>query len=181
MSPLPSPVAPFASSHQAGSNSPLSPVSGSPDRTLLFNTAVDFNDVDPLELARQLTLLDQDKFSLIRALDLIRRLLEGHSERTHRVAEFIDWFNRVSGLVSSEICKQPETKKRAKLIELFATTAIECRRLRNINSAMAILSGLNNSAVRRLKQTWSMVPVRVLEELHEVNMRINANAETVGT
>jgi len=83
----------------------------------------------------------------------------------------VDWFNKVSYFTATEICVQPELKKRARLIEMFIGVADECRNVANFSSLMAVLSGLNNSAVRRLKKTWDLVSqkhVDVLAQLEEL-------------
>ena len=67
-----------------------------------------------------------------------------------------------------QICKQADQKRRVKLIESFIAVAYECRKLRNLNTAMAIVAGLNNSAVRRLKRTWALVSAKSNELLYEV-------------
>lgn len=67
-----------------------------------------------------------------------------------------------------KICVQPNVKKRANIADNFIKAAKELLRLRNYNSAMAILSGLSNASVRRLKKTWAIVPPKSMETLQQI-------------
>lgn len=49
-----------------------------------------------------------------------------------------------------------DLKKRVAMIKQFVQLAEACRNLRNFNALMAVLGGLNNAAVRRLKLTWAV-------------------------
>jgi len=50
----------------------------------------------------------------------------------------------------------------------------ECRKLRNYNGTMAIISGLSNASVRRLKKTWAAISPKHLEELKECEELMSA-------
>jgi hypothetical protein len=51
-----------------------------------------------------------------------------------------------------------DIKKRVTMVKRFVKLAEVCRDLRNFSTLMAVLAGLNNSAVRRLKLTWQVRP-----------------------
>lgn len=124
--------------------------------------------MDPVEFAHQLTLVDYEKFCAIHPVEFVCRLWEGNSEKTRHLQSMVEWFNTISYFVATEICVQPELKKRVRLLENFIRVAIECRRIRNLNATMSIISGLNNSAVRRLRKTWLAVNPKLLESLKEL-------------
>lgn len=138
-------------------------------------TRLEFFILDPVEFARQLTIVDSEKFRMIHPVEFMIRLWEGNSEATKNLTDMIQWFNLISYFTATEICIQPELKKREKLVVNFIKVAHECLKIRNFNATMAVLSGLNNSAVRRLKKTWSLVPPKILEILKMVEDAISSD------
>ena len=59
-------------------------------------------------------------------------------KKTSNIEAYVEWFNRLSYLVATEICVSDKKRNRAKLLEFFMDAAAECRRLNNFNSYMAI-------------------------------------------
>jgi hypothetical protein len=51
---------------------------------------------------------------------------------------------------------QKDVKMRGKMLKKFIKIASECEQINNFNTCMAILSGLNNVAVQRLKSLWDV-------------------------
>ncbi|CAG0892664.1 unnamed protein product [Cyprideis torosa] len=128
----------------------------------------------PLDLAQQLTLVELRRLvyvgpeeivyclwrdptiSLPKALE--KELAIAHANiRMANLEFYVDWFNRLSYLVASEICQYQRKRHRAKAIEYWIQVARECFNLGNFNSLMAILSGLSLGPVSRLKKTWTRV------------------------
>ena len=63
-------------------------------------------------------------------------------------------FNRVSSWVVTQICTTITLEERVRKLEKLISLCDELFQLQNYNGTMEILSGLNNSAVRRMKATW---------------------------
>ncbi|XP_045140072.1 ras-GEF domain-containing family member 1B isoform X2 [Echinops telfairi] len=78
-------------------------------------------------------------------------------KKTRNLEAYVEWFNRLSYLVATEICMPVKKKHRARMIEYFIDVARECFNIGNFNSLMAIISGMNMSPVSRLKKTWAKV------------------------
>ena len=135
---------------------------------------VDFFTVDPREFAYQLTLTDYDKFHRILPSEFVARLWEGVTPASKNLTEMIDFFNRMSYFTATTICVQPNLKTRARILETFIRALKECRRIRNFNGAMAILSGLSTASVRRLKKTWAAISPKHTEELTEIEVTMSA-------
>ena len=66
-------------------------------------------------------------------------------KKTSNIEAYVEWFNRLSYLVATEICVSDKKRNRAKLLEFFLDTAAECRKLNNFNSFMAI-SGMSHDS-----------------------------------
>ncbi|KAL7990285.1 hypothetical protein Chor_013715 [Crotalus horridus] len=143
---------------------------------------------DPLVLAQQLTHIE---------------LCRSDVTKTYNLEAYDNWFNCLSMLVATEICKAKEElnslpnpekfhekqnsscgssdnvvkkKQRTRIMEFFIDVARECFNIGNFNSMMAIISGMNLSPVARLKKTWSKVKTAkfdVLEKFWEISRQIH--------
>uniref|UniRef100_G3WDL9 RasGEF domain family member 1A n=1 Tax=Sarcophilus harrisii TaxID=9305 RepID=G3WDL9_SARHA len=122
---------------------------------------------DPLILAQQLTHVELERVSNIYPEDLMQIVshmdsLDNHKCRgdvtkTYTLEAYDNWFNCLSMLVATEICRVVKKKQRTRMVEFFIDVARECFNIGNFNSMMAIISGMNLSPVARLKKTWSKV------------------------
>ena len=77
----------------------------------------------------------------------------------------------MSLFVGRSIVSVEDMTKRAQTLGRFIKIAYECLKLSNLNSAMAIVSGLQNHPVYRLKCTWARLQDKywdLWEELKDV-------------
>ncbi|RKO94654.1 ras guanine nucleotide exchange factor domain-containing protein, partial [Blyttiomyces helicus] len=152
---------------------PHSPVLQPPPRS----PKLEFADFEAKELAMQLTSLEHKRF---RSFHHVAPLLQLWGDRedpiiakeTKRIDDIVSSFNQISYWVATEVCTQPELRSRARVLEKCIQLAKECRRLNNFNSTMAIVSGLNLSAVGRLKDTWEAQPKRQ-KNLQDLELLLN--------
>ncbi|KAF7655506.1 hypothetical protein LDENG_00054970 [Lucifuga dentata] len=139
---------------------------------------------DPFILAQQLTHIELDRLSFIGPEEFIQTFamkdpLENHKgffrkRKTSNLEAYVNWFNRLSYLVATEICMPMKKKHRARIIEFFIDVAQECFNIGNFNSLMAIITGMNMSPVARLKKTWSKVNTDKFEILeHQMDPSSN--------
>ncbi len=123
-------------------------------------TSFDVLDLAPLELARQITLVQHGLFAQIDARELLQDAWtgpEGATKASH-VCACISNFNHLCGWISSLIVTTPPMIPRIALIHRFIDVAKCCLDLQNYNGAMAILGGLLSNPVHRLKEDWEAVP-----------------------
>ena len=78
-------------------------------------------------------------------------------EKTTNLEAYISWFNRLSFLIASSVCRHRRKKYGAQTIEFWIEVARECVNIGNFNSMMGIISGLNMTPVSRLKRTWAKI------------------------
>ncbi|OXB72091.1 UNVERIFIED_CONTAM: hypothetical protein H355_008595 [Colinus virginianus] len=119
------------------------------------------------EIAHRITQCDEERVSNIYPEDLMQIVshmdsLDNHKCRgdvtkTYNLEAYDNWFNCLSMLVATEICRVVKKKQRTRMVEFFIDVARECFNIGNFNSMMAIISGMNLSPVARLKKTWSKV------------------------
>ncbi|KAI4898397.1 hypothetical protein NFI96_002298 [Prochilodus magdalenae] len=123
---------------------------------------------DPFTLAQQLTHIELERLSYIGPEEFVQAFVQkdpldnekscfSDHKKTSNLEAYVEWFNRLSYLVATEICMPVKKKHRARVIEFFIDVARECFNIGNFNSLMAIISGMNMSPVSRLKKTWGKV------------------------
>lgn len=116
----------------------------------------------PLHLSHQLTHIELERLYHIGPEEFVQAFAKDNSlespsikntiKKTKNLECYIQWFNRLSFFVASEIVRQNKKKQRVRIIEFWIETARECFNIGNFNSLMAIIAGLNMSPVLRLKK-----------------------------
>lgn len=138
-------------------------------------------DIDPLELARQLTVREFKLFEMITPFECLTRrqrktkLRHTSIESTRHIDAFIHNSNHLTNWVSYMILKYAETKKRALAIKYFVNVAEFCRQCNNFSSMMAVISALFSATIHRLKKTWAVVPPKTMETLDNMNKLMNSS------
>jgi hypothetical protein len=130
-------------------------------------------DVDPLEIARQIAVLEHELFCRIRSQELIGQKWSKESLRplAPNVMAVIARFNAVSAWTVSAVLQPTEAAVRAALIVRLTTIAHHLKEMRAYGPASAIVGGLLSPAVMRLKRSSELVDstsqalLRTLEQL----------------
>ncbi|XP_077571360.1 ras-GEF domain-containing family member 1B-A [Stigmatopora nigra] len=123
---------------------------------------------DPFTVAQQLTHIELERLSYIGPEEFVQAFVQKDpmdndksrfigQKKVANLEAYVDWFNRLSYLVATEICTPVKKKQRARVMDFFIDVARECFNIGNFNSLMAIISGMNMTPVSRLKKTWSKV------------------------
>ncbi|KAG6336113.1 hypothetical protein ID866_2979 [Astraeus odoratus] len=138
------------------------------------NKRLKLTDVDSLELARQLTIMEGHLYQKIRPMECLQRAREQKTDHNDNIAQVIQTSNKIANWVADTVLSQEDSKKRATLLKHFILVADRCRSLHNYSSMVAIVSGLNSPPIRRLKRTWEQVASRQLTQLHACEMTIDS-------
>ncbi len=81
-----------------------------------------------------------------------------NADNAPSVRACIQHFNRVSLIVIATVIGGTSPEGRAQKIVQWIDIASECRAIKNFSSLKAIISGLQSSAVYRLKRSWQSLP-----------------------
>lgn len=115
--------------------------------------------LSPLDIAKELTLQDFELFRHVDSREYIYNLFEDKNERKSKNLRCVEQTtNKEMFWVINEIVSEDNITRRVKLIKYFLKVAKLCKDFKNYNSMYAIISGLANSSVSRLKGTWERVP-----------------------
>jgi son of sevenless-like protein len=135
-------------------------------------------DIDPIELARQLTLREFNLYSKITKSACIAKVWgkkSGLNESYDSITSFIRASNQLTNFVSYMILRKNESKKRGQVIRYFVQVAEKCRQYNNFSSMTAIISALYSSPIQRLKKTWQYLSPKTSSHLQNMNKLMNSS------
>ncbi|KZV68788.1 ras GEF [Peniophora sp. CONT] len=130
-------------------------------------------EFDPLEVARQVTMMECEIFMKIKANEFLSRSREkkGGSDA---ISAAIETSNKIACWVADAVLTKEDARKRALIVKHFIQIADRCRNMQNFSSMVAIISGLNSPSVRRLKRTWDQISQKFAGMLSACEMTIDS-------
>ncbi|KAJ3356596.1 hypothetical protein GGF32_001442 [Allomyces javanicus] len=130
-----------------------------------------FADVDPLEMARQLTLYEYHLFAAIRPHELLNLdFSKKHQPVALNVKAMVQCSTDISAWVAETVLAEGDAKKRANVIKYWIRVANKCQGLHNYSSLRSILSALDSSTISRLHKTWESLSGKHHETLEEMRV-----------
>ncbi|KAI0766402.1 ras GEF [Trametes elegans] len=140
------------------------------------NRKVKLLDIDPLELARQLTIMEAALYKKIRPMECLQRSREAKPGKTaDNITTIIQLSNRIANWVAESVLAREDSQKRARVVKHFINLADRCRGLQNYSTMTAVISGLNTPPIRRLKRTWEQVNAKIMAQLKICESTIDTN------
>ncbi|KAF2490749.1 ras guanine-nucleotide exchange protein-like protein [Lophium mytilinum] len=126
-------------------------------------------DFDPLELARQITIIESKLFCSIQPSELLAsEWTKKNTKKAVNVRAMSTLSTDLANLVADTILSLEDPKKRAIVIKHWVKISMKCLELNNYDSLMAIICSLNSSMVLRLKRTWECVSMKTKARLEEL-------------
>mmetsp|Transcript_15871 Transcript_15871/g.47673 ORF Transcript_15871/g.47673 Transcript_15871/m.47673 type:complete len:1703 (-) Transcript_15871:102-5210(-) len=129
---------------------------------------VKLKDLSVVEIAEALTLIEFEVFKNITPDEFLQKNFT-KSETSPLLHTCIRRFNQVSLWVTTCILSEEDPKERASLMTKFIDVAEHMREINNFSGIVQITSGLNNSPISRLKNSWKLVSDRKWETLRSLN------------
>ncbi|KAG5941910.1 hypothetical protein E4U53_007315 [Claviceps sorghi] len=126
-------------------------------------------EIEPLELARQLTIKQMSIFCSIMPEELLAsQWMKKGGVDAPNVKAMSALSTDISNMVAETILHYPEIKKRALVIKQWIKVAQQCLELHNYDGLMAIICSLNSSTISRLRKTWDAISSRRKEMLRHL-------------
>jgi hypothetical protein len=129
---------------------------------------------DLLEIARQWTLLDHEKYLSISLASYFNCewSLPRHQQSylTLPIRSFIDQFNAQSCWITESLILTTNMEKRLQLYVKYIELAGYLEELNNFNGVMAILTALQQGCVTRLKEMMRLVDDNVMKQLQRLQV-----------
>jgi len=126
-----------------------------------FPTTPSCLDFPEENVAHQMIYIDNKLFRAMKFSDFLHKNFETpHASPGYTL--MMQRFNTWGAWVATEIVTERTATGRAKVISFFIKVAQICLEMQSFNTAYAVIAGLGNSSVERLKQTWALVEKDVL-------------------
>lgn len=121
-----------------------------------------FLDIDALEFARQLTIVESRLYCKIKPTECLnktwqKKLAPDEPDPASNVKALILHSNQLTNWVAQMILTQNDVKRRVIVIKHFVTIADRCRQLNNFSTLTSIISALGTAPIHRLNRTWAQV------------------------
>ncbi|XP_062868288.1 RAS guanyl-releasing protein 2 isoform X2 [Trichomycterus rosablanca] len=120
-------------------------------------TSLLFDHLDASTLAEHLTYMEYKSFCKILFQDYHSFVMHGCTVDNPILERFITLFNRVSQWIQMMVLSKPTAQQRANVITDFITVGQRLLELQNFNTLMAVVGGLSNSSISRLKDTQALL------------------------
>jgi len=122
-------------------------------------------DLHPVEVARQLTLIESHLFKQIQPKECLNQAWNRPALKPQapNILNLIDRFNQVSRWVQSEVVHEATVRTRAKVLRRFIEVAWACLQINAFNVIQEIIAALNSAAVGRLKLTWRELKPKTIQ------------------
>ncbi|XP_016376834.1 RAS guanyl-releasing protein 2-like [Sinocyclocheilus rhinocerous] len=120
-------------------------------------TSLLFDHLDASTLAEHLTYMEYKSFCKILFQDYHSFVMHGCTVDNPILERFITLFNSVSQWIQIMVLSKPTAQQRATVISEFIKVAQRLLQLQNFNTLMAVVGGLSNSSIARLKDTQALI------------------------
>ena len=134
-------------------------------------------DLSSEEIARQLTLIEFETYSQIKPTEFFGQAWAKpkHHHRAPSIRSMIDRFNAITRWITTEIVSEEKIRNRVKRYMKFIKIAQALRQMHNYHTLMAILGGLNEGPVYRLKFTKAELPPKFQQAIAELQNVMSAD------
>ncbi|KAJ3343957.1 hypothetical protein HDU93_005240 [Gonapodya sp. JEL0774] len=135
-----------------------------PPPAILPTKLSEFNllDLDPLEVARQITIMQMHTFSAIKPSEMLHQnwMRLGGETQSVNVRAFVKFSNQLSQWVVRAVLDPVDARIRARYLKFFIKLCVRLLELSNYNGVMAVRAALNAAPVARMKVTWELLAAK---------------------
>lgn len=148
----------------------------------IFAPNLSLYQIDPEEVARQLTLIAWEEFSPILPSELLNQSWNKPTlrHRAPNVLKMVASFNHLSQSVATLIVTPKRVKLRTKALEWWIKVADYCRQLNNFHSMTSTVAGINSGPCYRLRHTKHEASKQVLEMLDACSSILDTDGSWAG-
>ncbi|KAJ3256683.1 hypothetical protein HK103_005178 [Boothiomyces macroporosus] len=112
------------------------------------------SEIDPLEVARQITMMEFKIFKEINVAELLAKSWGLRQPVSKNIDLLIGFSNHITEWVTWSILNVSDVRKRARMVGFFLAVADRCASLNNYSGLMAILAAFNSEKLARQSRTW---------------------------
>ncbi|KAF9431881.1 hypothetical protein BGZ76_011576 [Entomortierella beljakovae] len=133
---------------------------------------IKFLDIDPLEFARQLTIMEATVYNKIRPVECLAKAWTSEepevAAKAVNIKKMIETSNLYANWIDEMVLCEKEIKKRVLIIRHLVLIAEKLRQLNNFSMLSTTMAALSQSPIHRLKRTWEQVPTKTMTSFMEL-------------
>ncbi|KAF9430797.1 hypothetical protein BGZ94_003847 [Podila epigama] len=133
---------------------------------------IKFLELDPLEFARQLTIMEAAAYNKIRPVECLDKAWTSEdpkkAAKAVNIKKMIESSNLYANWIDELVLSEKELKKRVLIIRHLVLIAEKLRVLNNFSMLSTTMAALSQSPIHRLKRTWEQVPQRTMQSFIEL-------------
>ncbi|KAF9346570.1 hypothetical protein BGX26_001912, partial [Mortierella sp. AD094] len=133
---------------------------------------IKFLELDSLEFARQLTIMEATVYNKIRPVECLAKAWMSEdpeqAAKAVNIKKMIETSNLYANWINELVLSEKEIKKRVLVIRHLVLIAEKLRQLNNFSMLSATMAALSQSPIHRLKRTWEQVPTRTMTTFIEL-------------
>ena len=136
----------------------------------LFNDDLKIEEIDDMELARQITLMEQEYYLKIKPVELLDQAWN-NAKLKHRavnISKLTRYFNQISSWIANMICLPESLRVRKSLYQKAVNITRNLFKMNNLNSCLALNAALQNAGVHRLKFSKEGIDSNAEKELKNI-------------
>ncbi|KAG0052377.1 hypothetical protein BGZ83_002671 [Gryganskiella cystojenkinii] len=138
-----------------------------------------FIDLDALEFARQLTIMEATNYNKIKPIECLAKAWMSEDPelvaKAINIKKMISTTNLYSNWINEIVLSEIDVKKRAMIIRQIIAIAEKLLQLNNFSLLSATTAALNQSPIHRLKRTWEQVPSRFSNSFEKLRAVTSSN------
>ncbi|KAF9093416.1 hypothetical protein BGX23_003341 [Mortierella sp. AD031] len=138
---------------------------------------IKFLELDPLEFARQLTIMEATVYNRIRPVECLNKCWTSEdpelAAKAVNIKKMIETSNLYANWINELVLSEKELKKRVLVIRHLVAIAERLRQLNNFSMLSNTVAALLQSPVHRLKRTWEQAPARTMTTFMELQQLMN--------
>jgi len=120
-----------------------------------------------------LAILELKFYASIRPEEFLEKLTwkgsaDEKNPKTKNLFGLIDWVNQLGYWMATEICLCYDLKDRIRVLTRFIDIGKESYRIGCYNTVFAVVTGLSNSSIARLKMTWQGLSKKTQADFNEL-------------
>ncbi|KAF9143936.1 hypothetical protein BGX30_014325 [Mortierella sp. GBA39] len=144
---------------------------------------IKFLELDPLEFARQLTIMEASVYNKIRPVECLNKAWSSEdpelAAKAVNIKKMIETSNLYANWINELVLSEKELKKRVLVIRHLVAIAERLRQMNDFSMLSNTVAALLQSPVHRLKRTWEQVPAKTMSTFMELQQLMSVNKNWV--